>query len=140
MTKLKSLVATEEQECFGLMEWISLQPDLLPYFFHIPNGGTRSKVKVQTSKIVKLISFEGIRLKKMGVRAGVFDYFLAIPRGEFHGLFIEMKRKKFSTESIAQKQFQLNMHEKNYVALFCYGFEHAIRVIKDYLTCSTTTV
>lgn len=46
--------------------------------FAIPNGGHRSKAAAG-------------KLKAEGVRAGVLDIFLPVPRGAYHGLWIEMK-------------------------------------------------
>jgi hypothetical protein len=49
--------------------------------FAIPNGGARHK------------AIAG-KLRAEGVRAGVPDICLPVPRGEYHGLFIELKRPK----------------------------------------------
>lgn len=46
--------------------------------FAIPNGGGRSKI-------------EACILKGEGVRAGVPDLFLAVPRGGYSGFFLELK-------------------------------------------------
>jgi len=47
--------------------------------YHIPNGGSRSRV-------------EGARFKAQGVRAGVPDVHLPVPRGGYASLYIEFKR------------------------------------------------
>ena len=55
--------------------------------FHVPNGGSRS------SKIIngKRVCLEGIKLKKMGAKAGVSDWIILEPRGKYHGACIELK-------------------------------------------------
>ena len=49
--------------------------------FSIPMGGKRSPVV-------------GAKLKAEGVKAGIPDIFMAIPKKEFNGLFIELKEGK----------------------------------------------
>ena len=48
------------------------------HFFHIPNGGLRT-------------AREASALKSQHVKPGVSDYFLALPRGGYHGLWMELK-------------------------------------------------
>jgi hypothetical protein len=66
----------------GVFEWIEYQQH--PAFkniFAIPNGGSRNEK-------------EGENLRKEGVRAGVWDVFMAYPSRGFHGLFLEHKTGK----------------------------------------------
>lgn len=111
---------TEEQEQISLIQWASLYPHIISYLFHIPNGKLRDKIT-------------GYRLKKMGVKAGVFDLFLAIPMGRFHGLFIEMKRAKGYSVSKEQCAFGKLMNSIGYHATYAYGFLSAKKIIEDYL-------
>src|SRR5258708_11190915 len=67
-----------------------------------------------------------------GLVAGVSDIFLAIPRDQFHGLFIEMKRRPNSV-SVAQADFQGAVTVQGYLAVTSYTCEDAIREVKDYL-------
>ena len=53
----------------------------LEYAFHVPNGELRT---ISTAR----------RLKQMGVKRGVPDVLLPIPRTGFHGLAIELKYGK----------------------------------------------
>lgn len=73
-------VPTEAQEQVTLFSWAAVQaiPELA-LLYHIPNGGSRHKA-------------EAARLRAEGVRAGVPDLCLPVPRGGFHGLYIELKR------------------------------------------------
>jgi len=78
---------------------------------------------------------EGARLKQEGVRAGVWDLFLAQPKFEtsirMAGLFIEMKAGKGKLTE-AQKKFRDSLNDV-YAFEVCYTLEEFIQVVKDYL-------
>jgi hypothetical protein len=80
-------------------------------------------------------------LKFTGVKAGVSDICVGIPRGNFHGMFIELK---FGKNKATQHQinFIQNMRSKGYHALVCVGFEAARAAIEEYMSltesCSAT--
>lgn len=79
----------EDNEQMILIRWAQFESGRHPelsLLFHVPNGGKRSKV-------------EAARFKAMGVQAGVPDLFLPVPRGAYHGLFIEMKAPKGRTSN-----------------------------------------
>ena len=68
-----------EQE--ALFRWVAYYRGYCPdvdLLYHIPNGGRRD-------------AKEAAHLKRQGVRAGVPDLCLPVPRGGFHGLYIELK-------------------------------------------------
>ena len=95
------------------------------YMFAIPNGGKRSPR-------------EGARLKAQGVLAGVPDMMLAIPRGQYSGLFIELKRPKVQgkpnpSTSIAQQEMIIKLNEVGYLAVVCYGYDQTVTCVNDYL-------
>jgi len=75
------------------------------------------------------------KLKKIGYKAGVSDLQLMIPRGGYHGLFIEMKdaKKTQSSVSSSQRQHLALMASKGYRAAWCPGADDGIRVITDYM-------
>ena len=89
--------------------------------FAIPNGGKRNVV---TAKL----------LKDEGVRAGIPDVFLAVPRGCFHGLFIEMKKRNGGVVSDFQKSMIERLNDQGYKVVICHGAEAAVTVIVEYLT------
>ena len=101
----------------------------LDYLFHIPNGGGRSKR-------------EAVVLKTMGVKAGVSDLFLPVPkmRGDLEqgvsymvpGLWIEMKAVK-GRESEEQLKWIYAMRSMGYEARVCWSWQEAVEVIKEYL-------
>ena len=86
----------------------------------IPNGGSRNPI-------------EAVHLKQQGVKAGIPDIHLPVARGGWHGLYIEMKRRKGGRVSVEQKKMLLALREQGYEAVVCYGCEDAIKVIKEYL-------
>lgn len=112
----------EELEAMALWSWAQCIPVLREHLFHIPNGGKRGK-------------FEAARLKEQGVRKGVSDFNLPVPRGTFHGLWIELKpQKQFkSTVSEDQKEWISKMLDQGYMACVCYGWDKAREVLLWYL-------
>jgi VRR-NUC domain len=92
----------------------------LASLFAIPNGGLRSKVTAG-------------RLKAEGVKSGVSDLFLPVPRLWYHGLFIEMKPLKTGRATDEQVQFIALMKSRGYGATVCRGWIEATQVIQSYL-------
>ena len=112
----------EDNEQTILIRWAKFESGKHPeldWLFHIPNGGKRSKI-------------EAARFKAMGVQAGIPDLFLPVPRGKYHGLFIEMKAPKGRT-SAAQNVWIERLGKNGYTVKVCYGFEQAQKALLDYL-------
>lgn len=115
--------ATEAQEQTSLFEWASLQQRKFPelnMLYHIPNGGSRNKI-------------EAARLKAEGVKAGVPDLCLPVACGKYHGLYIELKRKKGGRISEKQSAWIDALGKRGYKAVVCHGWEEAARSILEYL-------
>lgn len=114
----------ERFEMIAIMEWIGLHPNVMPYVIHIPNEGKRS-------------FYEGKMLKKMGLRKGVSDLFIAIPKARYHGLWIEHKARrsngKFGTPTVEQLLFIEQMNHQGYYATVTQGIDDAINTLKWYL-------
>jgi hypothetical protein len=91
----------------------------LALLFAVPNGGHRD-IRVAA------------KLKAEGVKAGVPDMCLPVPRGQFHGLWIELKAGK-NTASTEQKWWLTELRACGHRAEVCRGWEAAARVIVDYL-------
>lgn len=94
-------------------------PDL-KWIHHCPNGGSR-QVK------------EAARLKAQGVKRGVPDLNLPIPKGVYAGLYIEMKYNTGSIEP-EQKEWIKAMKAAGHFACVCYGFDYAVKVIEEYVS------
>lgn len=114
---------TESAEQQSLFQWAALQAGAFPdlsLLYHIPNGGARSKATAG-------------RLKAEGVRAGVPDLCLPVPRGAHHGLYIELKRRHGSKVSPAQREWLDRLSAQGYDTAVCYGWEDAASTIMAYL-------
>lgn len=78
----------------------------------------------------------GARMKAEGMRAGTPDLFLAVPRGKYHGFFIELKRPKGKL-SESQAEMGLFLLKSGYCVSTAYGFDDAINKIDSYLLTAT---
>jgi hypothetical protein len=67
------------------------------------------------------------------LKAGVPDLFLAIPRGGYSGMFIEMKRITGGIVSEAQKEWHRRLTENGYKVVVCRGFDVAKEEVIKYL-------
>ena len=58
------------------------------------------------------------KLKRMGYKAGYPDLFIFEPRGQYHGLAIEVKSPK-GVPTKTQKEWAKNLRERGYYAHIC---------------------
>ena len=75
------------------------------------------------------------KLVQEGAKPGVSDLLLAVARGGYHGLWIEMKDEGKTACSLTDDQadhLEL-MIEQGYLAVWCAGSDAAIDVIIRYL-------
>lgn len=98
--------------------YVSVWPELFG-LFAVPNG-------------LRLSIGTAVKAKKQGLKKGVADLFLSVPRGGYHGLYIEMKDfgEKLKPEQEAWKSFVLG---QGYYHVTCYGSLQAIQELKNYL-------
>jgi hypothetical protein len=108
--------------------WEHLYPELR-LLFAIPNGAA---LTYHTDRRGNRYSPQASKLKAEGLRPGIPDLFLPVPRQGFHGMFIELKvgRNKPTKE---QAQLLDLLAEQGYYAAACWGAEEAITEIKEYL-------
>ncbi|HET7674632.1 MAG TPA: VRR-NUC domain-containing protein [Gammaproteobacteria bacterium] len=114
----------------ALFRWIRKQGALLPGLglaFAIPNGAYLQGDKLQRAK-------RWAQLRAEGAREGVSDVFLPVPRGRYHGLWIEMKAEKPHNSAVSkeQREWLQAMREQGYQAGVCYGKDEAMAAILDY--------
>lgn len=71
-------------------------------------------------------------MKTEGMKAGVPDLFLLVPRGGYHGLVIELK---VGTNKPSEKQswWLDKFDEQGYRAVAIWGADEAIKLIEEYL-------
>ena len=73
-----------------------------------------------------------IRAKKSGYKRGFPDLFIYEPRGEFHGLAIELK-VGYNKASKPQLHWQKELNKRGYKAEICTGIDEALEIINQYL-------
>lgn len=112
-------VGHEQREQILLFNWIRRHKTIVDLCFSIPNERKTSK-------------YTGMLLKQMGLRPGTSDIFIAVPRGIFHGLFIELKYGK-NKPTPHQTKFLLDMQSQGYDAKCIWGYENAKNYIINYL-------
>ena len=120
--KTRAATASEHTEQVALFYWARFQQHRYPgleLMHAIPNGGDRHPAGAA-------------KLKSEGVKAGVPDIFLPVPRGKYPGLYIEMKT---ATGTVSEKQHAWlgALRRQGYRAEVCRGWQEAIQVITNYL-------
>ena len=122
---MRYAMRSEDTEQINVIQWaewnVSRYPELR-WLYHVPNGGSRNKA-------------EAIKLKQMGVKAGVSDLCLPFPKGSYCGLFIEMKYGD-NVQQKSQKEFLAAMAGAGHFVTTCYSAEDAIKIIEEYLNLS----
>lgn len=110
----------------ALFAWAALEANAsypeLALMFAIPNGGKRDKITAA-------------HLKAEGVKAGTPDVCLPVPRGAWHGLFIELKVGD-NKPSDKQVETIAALQVKGYGACVVWGWEAARDLILNYLNWS----
>lgn len=117
-------MASEAQHQAAVIKWsqqssVRRQWPELALLHHIPNGGNRDAV-------------EGKHLKQQGVKRGVPDLCLPVPRGHYHGLYIEMKTEMGHT-SPEQEWWGERLAAQGYMWRVCHGWQSAVEVLEGYL-------
>lgn len=111
--------ASEQEAVITICRFMENRYPELKLLHHCPNGGRRDKASAMA-------------LKRQGVKAGVPDLHLPVPKGRYASLYIEMKYGdgRLSKE---QKEFLKQAADLgNYVAV-CYSQEIALKIIEDYI-------
>jgi len=99
-------------------QWADEYPELA-LLHHIPNGGFRHAATAR-------------RLRREGVKPGVPDLCLPVPRGDYHGLYIELKYGR-NKPTDNQVEWLDALNEQGYKAVVCYGCADAKGTIMEYL-------
>lgn len=101
------------------------------YLIHIPNEQLIFSTKSGLTKRQKIGWWR--KLKKMGFKKGASDLFLALPRGEHHGLWLEVKCPK-NRPTPSQVEFLKIMRQQDYACDIAYGVDQGVVIINRYLS------
>ena len=118
--------SSEDAEQETVIQWARIAAGKWPeleLLHHIPNGGSRNKK-------------EAIKLKRMGVLAGVADLHLPVPKAGYCGLYIEMKYEDGRLRKSQKEFLKMAAYWDNYCVV-CYNATDAIEVIEAYLRNTT---
>lgn len=113
---------SEETEQITVVQWAQHNQNRYPclkWLHHCPNGGSRNRP-------------EAVKLKQMGVKAGISDLCLPYPAGIYCGLYIEMKYGDNRLQN-TQKEFLKDMSEAGHFVATCYTAEAAVVILEKYL-------
>lgn len=119
----------EAQSQRAVIEWWAFACHLFKVPEHLlasfPNGGRRG-------------IREAVLMKKEGCRKGAPDLILMVPRGQYHGMFLEMKAPggRLSPE---QNQFLFDLSAQGYWVMVSYSTEAAITELTHYMRRQTVT-
>jgi hypothetical protein len=110
----------EQSLLFQWAEIASGQHPELRLLFAIPNGGHRHKAVAG-------------KLKAEGVRRGVPDLCLPVPRGQFHACYVELKAGK-NRPTPEQREWIATLQQHGNFAQVCTGWEEARDCLAYYLS------
>ena len=119
---MRYALRSEDTEQINVITWAQWQQQAHPeleLLHHCPNGGSRNKA-------------EAVKLKQMGVVAGMPDLCLPVAKGIYIGLYVEMKYNKGRLEE-SQKNMLKKLAAAGHYCAVCYGSEAAIEVIREYI-------
>ena len=123
--KNTTAIPTEHEEQVLIFQWAEALSGIYPalrMLFAIPNGSYKSKQSAR-------------KFAAEGLKSGVPDICLPVPSvdGQYHSLYIELKRKKGGKVSDEQKWWIGNLQFYGNRAHVAKGGAEAIEIIKDYL-------
>ena len=120
---MSEITVTEHQHQSALFQWWKVVHHRyrLPEkaLYHTPNEGKRSV-------------YAAAKLKAEGMRTGLPDIVLAVPRGGYGALYIELKTQK-GRPSQDQLEYIDILCSCGNVAMICRGWETAKAIIEAYL-------
>ncbi len=121
----KRCEATEQERVINWATFYAKDFPELDLLYHVPNGGSRNQL-------------EAANLKRQGVKAGVPDLVLPVPRQQFHGLYVEMKWGK-NTTTDKQDWWLEQLQQQGYKTAVCWSADEAMDVIAEYMEIAAQT-
>ena len=118
---------TEDTEQMQIINYCNSMSAYVPEYemiYHIPNEGKRKN---------------GAKLKRIGLRKGIPDLCLPVPKMVFNGLYIELKKDTSKKASKEQKEWLFKLEQQGYATSLCFGADEAINLITAYMTSDYET-
>lgn len=114
---------TEYEEQVKIFEWAALAQAEFPDL----------ELLIGSLNGVRLSIGAAVKAAKAGLKRGYPDLTLLVPKGQFYGLLIELKRQKSGFVSAEQRDWIMRLNLNGYRAVVCRGADSAINEIKSYL-------
>lgn len=108
-----------QRSFFDWSQYAQCEHPELALLYAIPNGGARNAVT-------------GRRLKEEGVRAGMPDMHLPVARGEYHGLWLELKAPGKHPEK-HQTEIHERLRKAGHVVVVVRSFDECRAAVTQYL-------
>ena len=129
-----------QSEFFQILDWNKNKHPELDYIYAIPNGANHPKRQVFSKKLGRsiLISTQGNKLKREGVKEGVLDVCVPITISDSEGkiiqpgLYLEFKTPK-GTLRPKQKRYKDFLISQGYRVEVVRSSDEAIKVLEEYL-------
>jgi hypothetical protein len=125
----KNACPTEYDEQSAVIRWRDMM---------VAAGEHRLKLLHGDASGVRVGIGAALKMKRQGAVRGWPDLMLPIVKRDsggvlYHGLFIELKRRRGGVVSLEQVNVQTWLRAEGYCVHVCRGAEEAIAVIKEYL-------
>lgn len=138
--KLKIEYPSEAWEQMEVITWCEKNEYRFPalkMIYHSPNGEerpARTRVRKSDGKVIRF-SPVGLKLKRMGTKKGWLDLQVPVPRGGYHGLFIEMKSTDpAATTTPEQDEWIELLRDLGHAVAVCRGAESAKKILTWYMS------
>lgn len=120
---MKDLNLKEDQDEVEIFNWKALNIERYPDL----------KYLFSTFNNVRMSRGQARQLKKRGRVEGTPDIILDVPMHGYHGLRIELKRKRNGAVKKSQKEWLAGLNSMGYLAVVCKGHKAAIEIIEAYI-------
>lgn len=95
------------------------------YAYAVPNGTMLAGTAQQRARYMA-------SLKAQGLKPGVSDVVIALPRGQYHGAYIELKRTKGGVLSVPQSDWLVLTKNAGYYSALAAGLDEAVKHVQAY--------
>lgn len=113
-----------------MVEWAWSMTWPINLLHAIPNGAHLPRKLIKG----KWVPIHAIRLKKEGLKPGVYDLFLPVPANGYHGLYIEVKTPgKINNRSKEQKEWGNSMDSLGYKNIVIDNAQDGVDAIREYM-------